>query len=241
MDVTTDKSLYVGKAFITLENQNQATNLIEIFKMNYLVRIIFLFYYSVLKCKKIKIERRFWNGKQVIIERAAEPIDVYWENLSVKFIQRFVKTLITYSITAIILGVVFGIYYSLSILMESLEDDANNSNTSSAIWMVRIVSFGTSILVVFINTILILVIRLLSSYEKHMTYTKYHLSVAFKLTCATFINVALLPMFTNLKKKEWFESGGLITTIFYNVVSISFISPIFTIINLGYIIKRIKM
>ena len=116
MDVNTDKNLYVGKAFITLEKQSQTSELIKIFEMNYLIRVIFFLYYQVFKCKKVKIEGRFWEGKRIIIERAAEPIDVYWENLSVKDSQRLAKTLITYSITALMLGAVFGIYFSLNLL-----------------------------------------------------------------------------------------------------------------------------
>ncbi|CAI2381736.1 unnamed protein product [Moneuplotes crassus] len=241
MDVDTDKDLYIGKAFITLERQQQATRLAKIFEMHYIIRAVFFLYYRVFKCKQVKIEKRFWDGKRIIIERAADPVDVYWENLSVKDYQRLVKTLITYSITAILLCFVFGIYFSLNIWKEDLEDNASNSNKSGEIWTVRVVSFGTSILAIFINSILKFVIRKLSSYEKHMTYTKYHLSVAFKLTIATFVNVALLPIFTRLEKEEWFESGGLSTTIFYNVVSVSFVAPIVNLFNISYLIKRIKM
>ncbi|CAI2378726.1 unnamed protein product [Moneuplotes crassus] len=241
MDVNTDKDLYIGKAFITLEKQHQATKLIKIFKMHYVIKTIFFLYYRVFKCKQVKIEKRFWNNKRIIVEQAADPVDVYWENLSIKDYQRFIKSLITYSITAILLGLVFCLYFGLNIWKQDLEDNAKNSNNSKEIWIVRGVSFLTSIITIFVNSILKFVIRMLSSHEKHMTYTRYHLSVALKLTIATFVNVALLPIFTRLEKDKWFESGGLSTTIFYNIISVSFVAPILNLFNINYIIKRIKM
>lgn len=103
LDVKTDRDLYVGKAFITLETQGQAQKLVKKFEMHTLIRAFFYIYYKILKCKKTKIERRYWEGRRIIIERAAEPGDVYWENLSVSQSQRFFKTLVTYSITFILL------------------------------------------------------------------------------------------------------------------------------------------
>jgi hypothetical protein len=42
---------------------------------------------------------RYWEGQRVYVERAAEPGDVYWENLSVSTFERVKKSLITYTIT----------------------------------------------------------------------------------------------------------------------------------------------
>jgi hypothetical protein len=245
MDVTSKKDLFVGKAFLTLETQGDAQKLVKKFEMHTFIRAFFFIYYKILKCKKTKLERRFWDGKHIIIERAAEPGDVYWENLSVSQSQRFVKSLITYSITVVLLGIVFGIYFSLGQLKIYLEDESEKESeegeTNIFIWYVRIVNFGTSILAIIVNSILNWLIRLLSSFEKHMTYTRYHLSVAFKLMTATFINIALLPLFINLDKEDWFKNGGLATSIFFNVISVSFVSPILEFINFSYFLKKISV
>lgn len=139
----------------------------------------------------------------------------------------------------------FGIYYSLGVLKHYLEDKSDDQDeegeSNSFIWYVRIVNFGTSILAIIVNSVLNWLIRLLSSFEKHMTYTRYHLSVAFKLMAATFVNIALLPLFINLDKEDWFKNGGLVTTIFFNVISVSFVSPILEFFNFSYILKKIKI
>ena len=242
MDVKTDRDLYVGKAFLTLETQGHAQKLVKKFEMHSLLRAFFFIYYKILKCKHTKLERRYWEGERIIIERAAEPGDVYWENLSVSQSQRFFKTVITYSITFVLLCIVFGIYFSLGLLKGYLEDESDEQSeegeSNSFIWYVRIVNFGTSIIAIIVNSVLNWLIRLLSSFEKHMTYTRYHLSVAFKLMTATFINIALLPFIINLDKEDWFKNGGLVTTIFFNVISVSFVSPILEFFNFSYILKK---
>ena len=248
MDVKTDKDLYVGKAFLTLEKQSQAARLVKKFEMHTLIRAVFFIYYKIFRCKNSKLEKRYWEGERIIIERAAEPGDVYWENLSVRSFERFIKSLLTYSATALLLVLVFGIYFSLNLLKTYLEDKSQENideddggESNKFIWLVRLVSFGTSIVAIIVNAVLNWIIRLLSSFEKHMTYTRYHLSVATKLMMATFINIALLPLINNLDKEDWFDNGGLANTIFFNVISVSFVSPILSFFNFGYLLKRFSM
>lgn len=245
LDVKSDKDLYVGKAFMTLEKQSQAVHLADKFEMHSLIRATFFVYYKLLKCKKSKIERRYWDGERIIVERAAEPGDVYWENLSVTPFQRLKNILLTYTITTILLAFVFGFYYSLHVLKKFLEDEAENkqseNNSNYLSWLVRLVSIFNSIIVVLVNLLLHWLIRLLSSYEKHMTYTKFRLSVATKLMIATFVNSAILPLINNLEMESWFDDGGLVTTIFYNVISISFVTPLLNVFSITYFLRRFRM
>ena len=236
---------YIGKAFITCETQGQAVTMLKTFQMLYSVRLYYFFKYKIFKCKTQKADKRYFDGGRIIIEKAASPTDVYWENLSINIIQRLKKMIITYSILTFLLWCAFGIYYGLAILKRYIEDEAKNdsSNDSNSYkqWLVRIVSIISSLIVIIINFLLKIAIRYLSSYEKHSTYTRYHLSVATKLMLSTFINSALLPLFINIDKDKWFNSSGLATTIFYNVISISFISPLLDFFSISYILKRFKM
>ena len=65
--------------------------------------------------------------------RAAEPSDVYWENMHVKTIQRVKTTCFTYFITAIVLIISFLINFLLGLLKRYLEDDAKDSNDTSLV------------------------------------------------------------------------------------------------------------
>jgi hypothetical protein len=66
--------------------------------------------------------------------------------------------------------------------------------------MIKVLSAVMSFIVVTVNLVLGRVIRIFSAFEQHQTYTKYNLSVASKLTAATFINTAILPIFINMNK-----------------------------------------
>jgi ABC-type nitrate/sulfonate/bicarbonate transport system permease component len=48
-------------------------------------------------------------------ERAPEPSDVYWENLSTTAFWRLIRITLTYLVTAIIIGICFGILYGINI------------------------------------------------------------------------------------------------------------------------------
>ncbi len=105
----------------------------------------------------------------------------------------------------------------------------------------RGLSFATSIVVVVFNNILVILIRKFSISERHETYTKYNVSVAFKLTVATFVNSAIIPIAVNFDQDtEWFANGGLVVDIFYNFISISFITPILYLADVFFIIRILK-
>ena len=56
-----------------------------------------------------------------------------------------------------------------------------------------------------------------------------------------FINTGILPMIVNWGKENWYDNGGLMDCIFYNTLSVWFVSPIFYYLDPEYIYQRIKM
>ena len=98
IDVENEENLFCGTCFLVLNKQNQVDQLALKFEVSPIRRVINLFIYKVLGCKKSNADDRYWEGKRIFVEKAAEPGDIYWENLSVKTISRVKKTLITYTI-----------------------------------------------------------------------------------------------------------------------------------------------
>lgn len=152
--------------------------------------------------------------------------------------------MLTYSITLLLLGAVFGVNLGLNAAKIALEDSAKEaakggSQTSPELNIIRALSISTSFLVVVINTSLGKIIRKLSSFEKHRTYSHYHLSVATKLTFALFINTGLIPLFSNLPVNAWFGPGGLVVDIYYNSLTVCFFQPIMYLISPGHCLRRI--
>ena len=235
------KEYYINKAFVTFQYQNVAEKVTRKFKLFWFLKIFVFIWHNVFRCKR-KINKRYWEGKRLVIERATEPGDVYWENLSVSDIERYCRQALTYLITAICLGVAFAIYYGLNQLGNYLEEEAESEGASSyQLWLLRLVNLVSSIITMVINILLDIVIRRLSSFEKHRSYTNYHLSVAIKLMTSTFINSALLPFFNNIEKEDWFTNNGLAMTIFYNTISVSFVSTLLYFFNFGYFIKKLRI
>lgn len=190
------------------------------------------------------------NGKthrqRIYVSRAPEPTDVYWENLGVTPCTRFGYLILTYLATLLALAVVFAISYGVNRYKTDVENDYNrdklagNSQLSDLI-LVRGLSFLTSLIVVISNNILVILIRRFSISERHETYTKYNLSVAFKLTVATFLNSALIPIAVNYDQNdEWFSNGGLVVDIFYNFISIGFVTPFLYLLDVFFIIRVLK-
>jgi hypothetical protein len=76
--------------------------------------------------------------------------------------------------------------------------------------------------------------------ERHETYTAYNLSVAFKLTLGRFINTSIVPIVVNLSINRWFVDGGLISDIFYIMLSISFLDPLLYLFDVFYLKRLIS-
>lgn len=62
-----------------------------------------------------------------------------------------------------------------------------------------------------------------------------------KLSLAMFINTGIIPLFVNFGRKQWFKSGGLMVDIFYNTVTVCFVSPLVYFLNPVYFLKKCKI
>jgi len=126
------------------------------------------------------------NTELAKVDRAPEPTDIIWTNLSY---ERKMKSSIQrktayYTFFLIILG--FAILLGLNYwqIIEQREAEQGTSNT------VVILSVVIAILIAAINAILIIIIKLLAAYEKQDTYTNFFEAIAKKVAIAQFINTA---------------------------------------------------
>ena len=106
--------------------------------------------------------------------------------------------------------------------------------------MVRLLTIFASLVTAAINVILGRLVRVFSSMEKHKTYSKFHLSVAFKLWLALFFNTGMIPFFANIRSSDWFDSSGLVQDVVYKTLAVGFFSPFSYFIHPGCIINSCK-
>ena len=171
--------------------------------------------------------------------RAAEPTDVFWENMSVTFFARLKYRIIAMLITTAVLGIAFGVNYGLTSFSKYLDKQAKDSDDDFINNINRIIALIRSIVVAVMNFILKKIMLKLTLMEKDNTFTKYNLSVTIKYFVATAINTVLIPLVTNLDKSTWFTSGGLVVEVFFNLVILCFITPWIYVLSFPIIMKKV--
>ena len=134
--------------------------IIKLFYIPIYKQIINFLFYTVFKCKNSKIDSRYWEGNRIYVERAAEPTDVYWENLDENTLKRLKKMGITYFVTAVCLGIAFGINFCLNVWKNSFSSSNKSTSTSEATSII-VITILTSLVVILLNKALGKVVRIL--------------------------------------------------------------------------------
>ena len=156
-----------------------------------------------------------YNGFPIFLNRAPEPEDIIWENLTYGFTDKAKRVLGTWIITLIILGICFGINTAISLAMDRRVEEAEDNNESST--NVYGLVFLSAFITILMNRMLALFINKFTKLEKHHTTTEYQISTAFKLAIAMFINTALIPLFINRGTDSFFINGILHYIYIYNI------------------------
>lgn len=225
------------KAFVTLNSQKEVDRLIKHFKFSFWRRALNYVLFKIWYWRKWFISVHRLRDKRVMISRAAEPEELYWKNIPIKTINRVKYTFITYFIMLVCLAISFSISLGLGIARLTFEKSTNTGNNSLSIFIYILqvwISVLSGIVVSIINIILERIIKLLSAREMYATYTGYNLTVSMKLMFAMFANTALIPLFVNFNTDDWFTRSGLVLDVFYNTLSVSFLSPLISFFDFWY-------
>lgn len=144
-------------------------------------------------------------------ERAPEPTDIYWENLHVSNLSRYIRATVSYIISFILILVIFA---GINALKEAQMDYKENFKTNledlketlgitdeDALkygkYIVAAYSGFISGLIFVLNKSLKIVVRQLSEFEHWETQTRIAISVALKLTILRFFNSTLVLVWIN--------------------------------------------
>ena len=146
-----------------------------------------------------------YRGHNIYLKRAPEPEDIIWENLAYNFMDKARRVILTWLITLVILCICFAINLLITQEIRTRRDEAEENDESYA--TVNGLSFLGAMTTVMLNRMLSIFITKFTKLEKHHTTTEYQISTAFKLGIAMFINSALIPLFINNEKDEYFSNG----------------------------------
>ena len=89
---------FTGKAFVIFNNQSDSEKLVWMFKRTWIRKLINFILLKIFRCKKAYTDERWWEGRWIDVERAAEPTNIFWENMAVKQKTRVWKASVTYFI-----------------------------------------------------------------------------------------------------------------------------------------------
>jgi len=226
---------FCGKAFIIFNNQNEATRITDKLFQSHTKRMWRYFFYNIFKCGK--------KQKDIITfhtVRAAEPTDVFWENLPIMTRVRFWRSVLTFLLMGGLLLISFVWNLALGIFKDKLERHYSTSESDFMIinfMILMILNTANSFIISFFNVSLKHLARSLTEYERHITYTGFTLSLTVKMVTTMYINTAIIPLCVNYQEKVWFARTGLIADIFYNTLAVCFLGPMLYIFDPYYLWK----
>ncbi|CAI2381218.1 unnamed protein product [Moneuplotes crassus] len=229
---------FCGKAFIILNNQNEATRLNEELHIKSYKRI-FKYVWNKLICCRSNSRGKF----NIVTQRASEPTDVFWENLPITSRVRFTRSAISFFAMFFLLLFSFCCNLVFGIFKDHLERKYDNSGKAFQFFnfiMLMLLNALNSLVISFFNVSLKHLGKILTEYERHDSYTSYTLSLTVKMVVSMYINTAIIPLCINYQEKYWFAGTGLIADIFYNTIAICFISPLLYFYDPKYLLKVCK-
>lgn len=122
--------------------------------------------------------------REIKIEKAPEPEDIKWENLSISVGEKMLRKAGTYLVTLVLLSMSFALVYFLSVYETNNKSDAY-------------LNFSISFIISLINFFIGFLIRFLTIFEKDYTETGYQTSLAIKSIWAQLLNSIVVPLIVN--------------------------------------------
>lgn len=191
------EELQLGQAFVTFKRQTDARAVAMNWGRSGLNR------YVRWLCGWFFTQTGEFQGGSLSANVAPEPSDILWENLNVSLPYRVYRRTLTWTL---MLLVVIGSFF-LSLLIKSKQQDWLSADTSQSDYTrFKLFSLLLSFAIVAINQVLGVLARLLTAQEKHHTWTRFYLSVCYKVSLFQVLNTTVLLLVINSVRLSGLES-----------------------------------
>lgn len=97
------EATFCGKTFIIFDTHSEAKAALRKFHISNRKRFIFYLLSKIFRCNKFWKNDLYFQDKRIKMNKAAEPTDIFWENLAVTTKEKIKKQMLTSSLTALIL------------------------------------------------------------------------------------------------------------------------------------------
>ncbi|KAL4506444.1 hypothetical protein ABPG72_000015 [Tetrahymena utriculariae] len=242
--VKDDKTQFTGYAFVSFEYEDDKQYVLQSTDQTLWEAIYDYFFSLSPEFKEIQLKQ---TNQILEITESPEPLDIIWENLTMKDSEKSgIRQITRYATIAIILVCAYIIYLLNQYQNANSDGDkSSNDDLSLSNQILQQLSFNnliTSAAIIVINNF---VITLSFTYFVHIecynTRTVYNVSLAKRLTIALFINSAIVITFISFfVTKNIFKKGGLVYTTFYYFIIDIFLSFVSTLIDEDYYFYLIR-
>ena len=229
---------YLRIAFVTLNSYEECLEVRNNFKEKRLISRLF-------NSSSTLSQKFYWNGHQVRLRQADEPSDVLWENIAVpnkiKIRNRIIGNLISFSILLVCFFLIFEINHNKKQYVDKQKSRSQTTPlTSQEKWVIRIIGWIATVIVLVINTVLRNVLKKLCLFEKYNSWTEYYIALATKQTWAQFLNSGGILLLMSLIVHNFWGHDGLIMAIHQVFVFSALLSPLMGLLNIPYHIKAYR-
>ncbi|CAD8121477.1 unnamed protein product [Paramecium sonneborni] len=228
---------FSGICIISYNKEKQADNICKTFKATRFQILLDQLGFEQNEFKKFR-------NNNLLVRKAPEPGDIIWGNLGITIKEQYKRTLITNLMTLFLLAIGFGLLLGLSYLQNVINKNISK-DSNAQIYLINLLGFASSILILIINTVLAKMIVKFTELEQQATRTYYDVSVAYKMGVAQFLNTAILTLIINLFITEdvsslnqaiW-QTGGLNSNIMLIFITNSIMPWLTQLLDVNYFYK----
>ncbi|KAL4498325.1 hypothetical protein ABPG72_013131 [Tetrahymena utriculariae] len=236
--VKDDKTQFTGYAFVSFEQEEDKQFVLQSIDKTLWESIKDYLFSLAPEYKELTLKK---TNTVVQMTESPEPLDIIWDNLTMKDSEKGgIRKITFYSTLVITIFCAYIIYLLNQYQNENSNNDDYTADDLSIFYQImQQFSFNnliTSTAIIFINSFIInLSFAYFVNLERYNTYTIYNVQLAKKLTIALFINSALVITFISFfVTKNVYKKGGLIYTTFYYFVIDTFLSFVSTLVDEEY-------
>ena len=226
-----------GTYFVIFKYIKMRDRIYDFFPTNFMsklfIRIKYFFQNIVFEsCTNAKSKRANFLKLSFTVEHATEAYEVLWKNLGYTQWQKYCYLFISISVSLLLIAGSLGIVLVLNHIQYNL-----TKNDSENFWR-YILSFLISIFIAITNALGREILKKVTSeFETIETKTEYYISLSLKLSIFTFINTALVPLFSNYIRKKWGNNEILLNNVLMIFITNITLQPFLFYISPGLCLK----
>ena len=234
-----------GNAFLILDNQEQVDLLLKNANRTWVERLFGSQTINKVDGKTYELPSKFYfEGKNLVLEKAPEPSDIFWENLTVSNWKRIPNMILTVLVSSVIIIVGVCILVAMNHRQMEIEEIVSDDiiTPEETEFMFKLQEAVLPLVIVGLNIFVRVTLKILVSFERPETYTDYMIDATAWQIFVKFINsvmnIGILILSEKLHKPAHVIAGLIMNVVIANSILPAFINLFVDPDMLLYIFQR---